>query len=415
MLVPSISEGVPAASIFPAKYPDIRRSDFPTDFKFGASTSALQGQNPHRATWVMLLFPISTTKYDTCSANPGNITDGKGEINQKGIDFYHNLIDELVKNGTSKIISSIIMKRWTTINEPSVFAQYGYKLGLPIPDDPTKNPYIAAHNIILAHSAAARLYRENYKGYQGGEIGISVSIEWFEPYSASIADKEATTRAFSFLVGWFLEPLVYGDYPFMMKALVRDRLPTFKDEEKEVVKGGIDFIGINYYTSRYARSLPLNTNVSPVGGYIEDQYVKQEVDTDGRPIGDPVNGNPNIYSVPDGLRDALIYMKNHYNNPTFYITENGISEPRDDTIPLEQALVDYHRIMFILRHLNAVKEAIREGVNVKSHFVWALIDCMEVGSGYSARFGLNYTDYSDNKLRRYPKRSAQGLSQFLKD
>ncbi|OVA11631.1 Glycoside hydrolase [Macleaya cordata] len=479
---------VPGSTIVPADHPIIQRKDFPPDFQFGASSSALQtegkadsgGRGP--ATWDYMIslgqeFPnlpasddMATNSYEKYKEdvallkNMGMdvyrfsiswsriLPNGSGDINQDGIDFYNNLIDELVANGIEPCVTlfhfdlptalqtayngfldrRIVddfknyadicfkyfgdrVKRWATINEPSVFSQYVYASELTIQDDPTTFPYIVAHNIILSHAAAATLYKQNYQATQGGEIGISVSTEWFEPYSVSLADKDAAARAFSFGVGWFLEPLVYGDYPFIMKAIVDDRLPSFTDKEKDMIKGAYDFIGINYYTSTYTQGLPISSNDVSTG-YSYDQYLNTTMDRDGKPIGQPVNGNPNIYVVPDGLRDVLIYMKQNYSNPKIYITENGVSEPRNDELPLEQALDDEHRIIFINRHLNAVQEALREGVNVKGYFVWALLDCMEIGAvnTYTTRFGLNFTDYSTTELKRYPKKSAEWYSLFLK-
>lgn len=73
-----------------------------------------------------------------------------------------------------------------------------------------------------------------------------------------------------------MDPLVYGDYPFVMKSLVRNALPKFSEEEKELVKGANDFIGVNYYTSRYASTLPIDADDSPQS---HDQY--QYVDLKG--------------------------------------------------------------------------------------------------------------------------------------
>ncbi|KAM7509812.1 hypothetical protein LguiB_008687 [Lonicera macranthoides] len=159
--------------------------------------------------------------------------------------------------------------------------------------------------------------------------------------------------------------MVYGDYPFIMKALVRDALPTFTEEEKSLVKGSLDFIGVNYYTSRYATALPLDANQSYTS---QDQY--QRVDLTGYP------------------------------------------EKRDDTIPVEIAQEDDARIRNILRHLHAISQAIKLGVNVKGYLMWSLMDCLEVGSGYQVRFGLNYTDYLNN-LNRIPKKSARWLRSFV--
>ncbi|MQM12858.1 hypothetical protein Taro_045776 [Colocasia esculenta] len=69
-----------------------------------------------------------------------------------------------------------------------------------------------------------------------------------------------------------MEPLVYGDYPFTMRAIVRERLPYFTKEEAEMVRRSYDFIGVNYYTARYAQGLPFPPNPVPTS-YTDDAYV----------------------------------------------------------------------------------------------------------------------------------------------
>ncbi|XP_050270876.1 beta-glucosidase 13-like isoform X2 [Quercus robur] len=370
-----------------------------------------------------------------------------GGVNQEGINFYNSFINELIKNGITPFVTlfhfdlpqalqdkyegflsrQIVddfkayadicyhnfgdrVKYWTTINEPQIFGPYGYETRNPNPK-PATDPYLATHNIILAHAAAVKLYREKYQATQGGEIGVSPMVQCFEPYGDTLHDKDAAKRAFDFLVGWFMEPLVFGDYPFIMKALIRDGLPEFTEAEKDLVKGSFDFIGVNYYTSRYALSQQFNKddNYSTFSQY---QYAELKVDRNGKPIGDRTPGSTQMYIYPQGLRDALIYMKQEYNNPKFYVTENGYPEKRNDTIPIKTALKDNARIKYIISHLFAISEAMKRGVNVNGYFMWALLDCMEMGSGYTARFGLAYTNYLNN-LNRIPKKSAKWLKSFV--
>lgn len=124
-------------------------------------------------------------------------------------------------------------------------------------------PYIAAHNLILAHASAAKLYREKYQAQQKGEIGVVLVSEYYVPYSESPEDKAATARQFDFQLGWFLEPFVYGDYPKSMKELVKERLPTFSAQEKTMIKGSLDFVGINYYKSYYVKNKQPSSTEAP--------------------------------------------------------------------------------------------------------------------------------------------------------
>ncbi|KAM3713356.1 hypothetical protein ACJW31_01G249000 [Castanea mollissima] len=413
----------------------VTRKDFPADFKFGCSTSALQtegagdegGRGP--STWdqfiqdgvgdkdiavdsnnrykedVQMLKKMGADTYRFSISWSRILPDGTvaGGVNQEGINFYNSFINELIKNGITPFVtlfhfdlpqalqdkykgflsSQIVddfkayadicyqyfgdrVKHWTTTNEPQVFGQYGYKIGMTNPNPkPATDPYLATHNILLSHAAAAKLYKEKYQQIQGGEVGISIVTQWFEPHGDTRHDRDAAERAFDFLVGWFMEPLVFGDYPFTMKALVRDGLPEFTEAEKDLVKGSFDFIGINYYTSKYV---------------ISQQFDKDDTYT----------------------------SNSHYQ----YAELTGYPDKRDDTIPVETALDDNARIQHILSHLFAISEAVKKGVNVNGYFMWALMDCMEMGSGYNVRFGLTYTDYLNN-LNRIPKKSANWLKSFV--
>ncbi|XP_064938332.1 furostanol glycoside 26-O-beta-glucosidase-like [Musa acuminata AAA Group] len=382
----------------------------------------------------------------------------EGGINQEGIKYYNNLINELLKNGikpyvtlfhwdvpqaledayggflSSKIVNDFKnfasvcfqnfgdrVKHWITLNEPWSFSSMGYSLGkhaparctpvlgCPVVGDSLKEPYIVTHNLILAHAAAATLYKKEFKETQKGEVGITLVSMWYVPYSASHQDIEAANRAIDFMLGWYMDPLVYGDYPFIMRALVQDRLPFFTDDEAEMIKGSYDFIGINYYTSRYAKATPMSPNYTPILS-ITDSYAEQLDSKDNVPIGE-LQGSW-IYVYPRGMKELLLHMKNRYQNPNIYITENGTCEVDIPKQPLDEALEDQFRIDYLSCHLAEVRQAIRQGVCVKGYFAWALTDNFEWENGYTERFGLNYIDY-DNNLNRHLKSSAHWYTRFL--
>ncbi|KAJ8476403.1 hypothetical protein OPV22_020130 [Ensete ventricosum] len=380
-----------------------------------------------------------------------------GGVNPEGIKYYNNLIDELLKNGIRPFVTlfhwdvpqaledayggfrdheivndfkdfaSICfeefgdrVKHWITVNEPWSFSSMGYAFGRHAPGrcsswygctigDSSTEPYTVTHNLILAHAQVVKLYKEKFQATQKGEIGITLNSMWYEPHSKSHHDKEAANRAIEFMFGWYMDPLVYGDYPFIMRALVRERLPYFTPAESEMIKGSYDFIGINYYTSRYAQHDSIVQDHSPGSSY-EDQYVQQLDEKNGIPIG-PLNGSwVNVY--PHGMKELLLYTKKRYNNPKIYITENGTAEI-DKDLPLEQAREDPHRQDYLDVHFAQVLEAIREGVRVKGHFTWSLTDNFEWDKGYTERFGLAYINY-DNGFDRHLKTSTKWFSRFLR-
>ncbi|KAK2654906.1 hypothetical protein Ddye_014762 [Dipteronia dyeriana] len=139
------------------------------------------------------------------------------------------------------------VKNWITINEPLNYAKFGYDIGMAPQvrcsdrkickaGNSATEPYIVTHNLLLAHATAFRLDREKFQAKQRGRIGLSFVAQYFEPYSESLDDIAAARRAMDFELGWFVEPLVYGDYPRIMREIVKDRLPTFSAQEKKLIR-----------------------------------------------------------------------------------------------------------------------------------------------------------------------------------
>ncbi|CAK8541516.1 unnamed protein product [Lathyrus sativus] len=110
---------------------------------------------------------------------------------------------------------------------------------------------------------------------------------------------------------------------------------------------------------------------------------------------------------PQGLYNVLVYLKQTYKNPKIYITENGIASGN-----ITQALKDKHRMDYIASHINYMKKALDDGVNVKGFFVWSAFDTFEFHQGFSDKWGLIYIDFADN-LKRVPKQSARWYRWFL--
>lgn len=105
------------------------------------------------------------------------------------------------------------VKHWITFNEPQTFTVLGYGNGIHAPgrcSDRSKctagntatEPYLAAHNVLLAHAAAVDVYKRKFKAMQGGAVGISLDCEWGEPETNSAADVEAAERHVLFQLGW---------------------------------------------------------------------------------------------------------------------------------------------------------------------------------------------------------------------
>ncbi|XP_043814486.1 beta-glucosidase 17 isoform X3 [Manihot esculenta] len=377
-------------------------------------------------------------------------------VNPEGVNFYNSLIDELLSNGIEPFItlfhwdfpqalqdeyggflsSRVVddyrdyvefcfeefgdrVKYWVTINEPNYFSCFGYATGGTAPGrcsdyvgncrlgNSATEPYIVVHNIILCHATAVKIYREKYQASQKGTIGIIVTTFWKVPKFQTAESRKAASRGLDFTIGWLLHPLTYGDYPKSMKSLVGNRLPKFSEEQSKMIKGSIEFVGVNYYTARYVDSSTSSANLNL--SYTTDSHVIQSTEKNGIPIGQK-SGSSWLYIYPEGLRDLILYIKRKYKNPPIFITENGIQD--NSSMPINDALNDSLRIQYHYLHLSYLLQAIKEGAEVRGYYVWSFVDDFEWEFGYTVRFGLTYIDYK-NGLKRIPKSSAFWFKSFL--
>ncbi|GMH05658.1 hypothetical protein Nepgr_007498 [Nepenthes gracilis] len=342
-----------------------------------------------------------------------------GAVNPSGIMFYNKIIDNLLLNGIKPFVTinhhdipqeleeryggwlnPLIqedfvelaktcfesfgerVKHWTTINEPNLFAEMAYLRGWypparcspPFGDcaagDSDSEPLIAVHNMLLSHAKAARLYRHQFQPKQQGLIGIVVNAFMYEPYRENAFDRQAASWGLAFNVAWIIDPLIYGYYPKEMRQYHGKELPNFSPEETELVKGSLDFIGINHYSTLYAMDC-LHSPCSfgcdcPIRG-----YVNFTAERDGIPIGDPT-GMPRFFVVPRGMEKIVDYIKRRYPNLPIFVSENGYSSPEQ-----QDELQDFKTIKFHEAYLAALARAIRNGANVRGYFIWSLMDSFE--------------------------------------
>ncbi|KAL3519500.1 hypothetical protein ACH5RR_017649 [Cinchona calisaya] len=282
-----------------------------------------------------------------------------GSINYAGIDHHNKLInalrfrvlshfdipDELEQRYGAwedfKYYADICFKNfgdrvkyWVTFSEPNVFVIGAYHTRMFPPSrcskpfrncsagDSEKEPFIAAHNIILAHAAAVKVYKTKYQKKQGGTIGLTVQIAWYEPLTNSTADKLATERAQSFITNWFLDPIVFGRYPKEMTDILGSTLPTFSRNNMDDLKLGVDFIGLNHYNTLYVGDCLYSSCEFSPGSTRTEGFIKQTNFKDGIPIGE-LRGNGVLRSHPPGMEKSVTYIKERYNNIPIIITENG--------------------------------------------------------------------------------------------
>lgn len=350
------------------------------------------------------------------------IPDGDGKVNQKGIDFYNALIDELIAAGIDPMLTMFHwdlpqalqdrggwlnpesvkwytryaevlfdafgkkVKKFITFNEPFVFTDFGYVTGSFPPG--IKGDYraklLAAHNVLKSHGAAVKLFRSKKLK---GEIGITFDYAYNCPATKSKEDIEAAKLANEFWAGWYFEPVVLGEYPKHAKKWFGERglLPEITEDDMKLIREPVDFIGINHYFVNYVAADKSNTREGT-----RHVYPAVHQSDMGWPI------------TEDGFYELLKYLQSVLKVP-LYITENGIS--LNDIVTLDGTVEDYDRIDYMKRYLSKLSQAISEGLDCRGYYYWSLMDNLEWAAGYKPRFGLIHVDYSTQK--RTIKRSGE--------
>jgi len=276
------------------------------------------------------------------------------------------------------------VKTWVTFNEAWTFLWLGSGWGsapsIPEFSNMTIDPFIAGHNVLLAHAYAVDLYRREFQSKQGGHIGITNNQDWREPKTTDVQDLAATERVVLFQLGWMSDPIFgeSGDYPAEMRALYGSRLPEFTAEQKALLKGSADFFGLNHYGTGWAAYDPNDTGVAMTYAKItEEGFCKGQSSW--------------LYGSGWGFRKLLNWVARRYNNPPLYVTESGWSMAAHGT---EDAVSDHQRVMYYANYTEELWKAIHEDkLNIRGYFAWSLMDNFEWSGGYGYRFGTTYTDY----------------------
>ncbi|GBP55851.1 Myrosinase 1 [Eumeta japonica] len=338
-------------------------------------------------------------------------------VNEAGIAYYNDLIDELLRYNIEPMVTLYhwdLPQRlqdlggWTNpliVDWEVCYQGYGDTTKAPILNFKGIAEYLCAKNLLLAHAKAFRIYDEEYRGTSGGKIGIALSGSWYEPETDSPDDVEAAADSFEFEVGKYAHPIfsASGDFPAVMREKIaaksaeqgfpRSRLPQFTQEEINYVRGTSDFFGLNHYSSVIVYRNESVKGIHPVPSFYDDvdlaSYQREEWAT---------AASSWLKVVPWGFYKLLGKIRDSYNNPQIFITENGFST--------YGGLDDDDRVAYYRQYLSAMLDAIEEGADVRVYTAWSLMDNFEWMAGYTERFGLYEVDYESPERTRTPRKSA---------
>jgi beta-glucosidase len=356
---------------------------------------------------IMKELGIDTYRFSV--AWPRIFPTGDGEINLKGLEFYHKFVDKLLEAGIEPMctlyhwdlpqdlqdkggwanretIDAFVryaetmfkefsgkIKYWITLNEPWCISYLSNYIGVHAPgNQDLQLATNVAHHLLVAHGRTVQKFRElNIEG----EIGFAPNTTWLEPFSDKQEDIDACNREIAYFIEWFMDPVFKGEYPqFMLDWFKKKGVEVkMEDGDLEDIHQPIDFLGINYYTGHLARHKENE-------GLFDWEFV--EMGHERTDIGWPV--------YPEGFYNVLTRITDRYGKVPIYITENG-SCYNDE--PVDGRVRDDSRTKYLKQHLTALSRSIESGVNIKGYLTWSLLDNFEWAEGYSKRFGIVYVNY----------------------
>ena len=434
------------------------RQDFPSDFLFGTATSAYQIEGHAYG-------GAGPTHWDTFAATPGNVVnaengakacdhyhrfnedldlvqhgnldayrfstswarvlpEGKGKINQAGLDFYDRLVDAMLERKLKPCLtlyhwelpsalsdlggwrnrdianwfadySDIVTNRLgdrlhsvAPINEPWCVTWLSHFMGAHAPGlRDIRATARAMHHVLLAHGKSIQAMRAN--GTKN--LGAVVNMEWANPVDKTPESALASARHDAIYNDFFLSGLFKSKYPKLALEGLEAHFPRGWQDDFDVISSPLDWCGINYYTRACVKS---NDGPWPHYEAVTGPLPKTQMGWE-------------VY--PQGLSDFLVRTaKNYTTDLPLYITENGMANA---DVFHEGQVADVARINYFNQHLQATLEALRQGVPVKGYFAWSLLDNYEWSLGYDKRFGLVHVDF--DSLERTPKQSYFALQKAL--
>jgi beta-glucosidase len=371
---------------------------------------------------------------------PRVTAEGLGPVNDEGLRFYRELVDELVAAGiepavtlyhwdlpqaledaggwTSRRTAELFaeyaevvaralspkVSTYITLNEPWCSAYLGYASGVHAPGRQEPASALAAvHHLNLAHGLATAALR---RAVPDARVALTLNLAWVHSPSGAPEDEDAVRRVDGLQNRVFLDPVLSGRYPQDVLDDTREVTDWsfVRDGDLELTHQVPDLLGLNYYSPTVVRAWdgqgPRSTADGHASGARTPWIACDDVEFPEQP--GPLTDMG--WSIdPTGMRELLLRLHREHPGLELMVTENGAAYP--DQVSEDGQVHDPDRISYVRAHLAAVLDAIDAGAPVTGYFLWSLLDNFEWAYGYSKRFGIVHVDYAT--LRRTPKESAR--------
>lgn len=372
------------------------------------------------------------------------IPNGIGEVNKKAVDFYNNVINEMIDNGVEPFVNlfhfdmplsmqeiggwesrAVVdayvryariafdlfgdrVKTWFTFNEPIIPVEQGYLYDAHYPNvvDGRRAAQVA-FNSMLAQAKAVREFRDS--NCKGGKIGTILNLSPTYPRSKHKQDVKAANIADLIFNRSFLDPSVKGEYPAELIELLKEwnALPKYEEEDLNIIRNNIvDLLGVNYYFPRRVKAkIDMINKEAPL---VPEMFFDNH-EMPGRKI----NKYRGWEIYEKGIYDILTNLKENYNNIECYISENGMGVEDEGRFKVDGVIQDDYRIEFIKDHLRWLHKAIEEGSNCRGYHLWTFIDNWSWLNAYKNRYGLIELDL--DTLERHFKKSGYWMRNLIKN
>ncbi|MGN7193633.1 glycoside hydrolase family 1 protein [Bacillus mycoides] len=434
-------------------------SSFKKDFLWGASTSAYQVEGAYNEDGKGLsvqdvkVIPEGTSDFTVCSDHYHHfkedvklfselglkvyrfsiawtriLPNGTGEVNEKGITFYSNLIDELLKHDIVPLITmyhfdlpyelekkggwsnratidafvtycEILFERfgdrvknWLTINEQNMMILHGQAIGTSVLSQ--KELYQQNHHMLLAEAKVTNLCHEMIRD---AKIGPAPNISYVYPKTCKPNDIIAAQNCNAIRNWLYLDMAVYGRYNNIAWNFMKSKNiePVILEGDMEILSSSKpDYIALNYYSSITVSEYDEN--------FVIDEAADQQIEVGEEGF---FMGDDNEYLEltdfgweidPIGFRVTLREVNDRYNLPII-VTENGIGAY--DKVDEDGSVQDHYRIDYLKKHIEQMELAIADGVDVIGYCPWAAIDLISTHQGFRKRYGFIYINRDEDDLK----------------
>ena len=363
-------------------------------------------------------------------AGRGSCRNGKGAANQKGIDFYNRVIDELLKHNIQPFVTLYHwdlpqlledlggwtnrdtakhfgdyaaicskhfgdrVKHWMAFNEPWIFTVLGYMFGIHAPGiHDRKLAMRAGHIVNLAQGLGVRAIRANSKPEM---VGTAFSMQPIFPKTDSVEDREAAERYHRFNNVWFLETAMEGRYPKIFLEGSEEEWLDIRPGDMEIVKAPLDFIGINLYTRMTIAHDPHDKMMGTRPAYHGEENELTDFGWEVYPQRAFGNDPAHLARLPWRCRSTSPRTARHMaRSPT----------------PTARSAISVASV-FCAGYIGEMGRAIEKGADVRGYFLWTFTDNFEWAEGFQQRFGIVYCDFETQQ--RIIKDSGHWYSQLAR-